>query len=121
MKPEIRNLTGHPVVLKGADSEYVEIPPDSIGKSWLETEDSIEATIDVGGVSINVTRISNAGIVGLPPFQPGVLLLVSKYVIMESNRGDLITPFKLVRNQKGDVVSAGGVRMNERSRSLWIR
>lgn len=116
---KIRNLTPHPINIG-----MLTIPPDQAGPARCEesAKPTIGQSIVHDGVTIPVKNIKahkvvslyndpagvtvQSRVIGLPPKEDGVFLIVSRAVAMDvaDIRDDILIPGDQVRDQNGRVV-----------------
>jgi hypothetical protein len=99
----IRNLTPHPVVVRRDGLLVAEIPSSGIARATQHDE-------PIGAIDgIPIIRATYGPTVGLPPPQPGVLLIVSLVTAQAAAREgrtttDLLVPSQPVRDEQGRVI-----------------
>ena len=102
------NLTPHKVTLATPDGELTVEPSGQVARvSEIYTHlDEIE----VGGVRVPFGHVSYSAIEGLPDPEPGALYIVSRPVADKAaTRSDLVVPYRLVRDEQGQVIGAAGL------------
>lgn len=106
---EFINLTPHPIVFvgKGGDTKTIK-PSGDVAR--VSANDKLVDTID--GIDIYTT--SYGSVSGLPSPSSDVGYIVSGLVRAAlPNRKDLFSPAKLIRNNSGQVIGAGGLSKNK--------
>lgn len=100
----IRNLTPHPVVVRGiAFAPEGACPRCSVNRTQVDL-------IRHNGVDIPVTRSVFGAVEGLPAQEAGTILIVSRLVADACpDRSDLFFPDDLVRDDQGRVIGANSL------------
>lgn len=104
------NLTPHPLNVKTADGEYITIPPSGdVARVVYDRLPPEQVRIDGHEISISVAGAPRE-IIGLPEPEEGVVLIVAKAVSdAVPNRGDLMSPGRLIRDEDGTVIGCDGL------------
>ena len=100
----IENYTPHALNIYQGDTVVATIPSVGLARVVMAPpEDTGHVVITENGTSVPIFRTRATGVVtGLPAPRPGVWLAVSKMTTdAEPDRGDLLIPDDLVRNEKG--------------------
>ena len=97
------NLTPHSVTLIGNERTLTVPPSGTVAR--CATDRRVVDTIVVDGVVIPVTATTMGDIEGLPPAEPGTLLIVSRVVAEAAReRTDLVIPDDTVRDEQGRII-----------------
>lgn len=104
------NLTPHPLNVKTADGEYITIPPSGdVARVVYDRLPPEQVRIDGHEISISVAGAPRE-IIGLREPEEGVVLIVAKAVSdAVPNRGDLMSPGRLIRDEDGTVIGCDGL------------
>lgn len=126
----LRNLTPHPVTLVLVSGETVTLPPEGTaprvedtgrqtwdciahvdgGWEWVTADPVDEDDRVLDSVPLYEVRPGDGDVVGLPDEEPDTYLIVSRLVAeAATDRGDLLYPYDLVRDEQGRVVGAQGL------------
>lgn len=101
---KIINLTPHEVKIQTQGTEMV-IPPCGTVARCAITE---KIVYEINGIPIYRTEAGK--VEGLPEPENETLYIVSQMVANAAkNRGDLVYPHKLIRNEKGEVVGCSAL------------
>ena len=119
----LKNLTPHPITIVRRDGTTVTIAPEAIPARV--SEQTTEMPVHAYDVPLLFTQA--VGVIGLPPREPGVVLIVSRMVLDAADRADLVSPGTLVRDAQGRVtgcasliVSSAFVReVTSNARAAW--
>ena len=101
------NLTPHSLTLVG-DNGTLTVPPSGSIARLAVTRTALDS-IAIDGVSLPVNLPVMGGIIGLPPAQAGVVIVVSALVAGAVNRADVYSPGNLLRDGAGNVIGAEGL------------
>jgi len=102
------NLTPHKVNLATPDGDLAVEPSGQVARV-SETYSHIDE-IEVGGIKVPYGHVSYLAVDGLPDPEPGVLYIVSRPVAERATgRDDLVVPYRLVRDEQGQVIGAAGL------------
>lgn len=103
---KIVNLTPHPIRLVANGIEH-RIPSSGVARVAV-------SDIEVGEADgIPLFRQEYGDVVGLPDPTPHTLYIVSAVVRAAlPQRGDLVSPARLIRDENGRVIGAGGLATN---------
>lgn len=107
-----RNLTPHSLNARTLDGDYVTIAPDARGAARVVYDRLPPEQTRIDGHEIAVTVAGPVrGIVGLPDPDDNIVLIVSRAVADAAppNRGDLMSPGRLIRDEDGNVVGCDGL------------
>lgn len=98
------NLTPHAINFVSHAGEHVSLPPAGT-VARVETSESSDGVVDVEGCEIEVGRILDLGVVGLPPEDGEAMFVVSRVVAQAApERRDLLFPLDLLRDESGTVM-----------------
>mgnify|MGYP001358469749 CR=1 FL=1 len=101
---KIRNLTPHPVMVRG-----ITFPAEGACPRCSVNRTQVDL-IRHNGVDIPVTRSIFGAVEGLPAHEAGTILIVSRLVADACpDRGDLYFPDDLVRDSDGKVIGANSL------------
>lgn len=107
-----RNLTPHPLNVKTAGGDYITLPPapDWAARVVYDTSPPEQTRIDGHEVMVSVAGPVRE-IIGLPDPDDNIVLIVSKAVADAAppNRGDLMSPGRLIRDEDGNVIGCDGL------------
>jgi hypothetical protein len=97
----IRNMTPHPVAIyvNGMKEDPLVIPPDPEGPIRLACD--VESVGMQDGVRL--VSFTYGEPFGVPPEEPGTLLIVSLLVMKALRREDMVVPSSLIRGPSGEV------------------
>ena len=106
-----RNLTPHALYVKALDGTYITIAPDERGAARVIYDRLSPEQCRIGGHEVSVAVAGPVReIIGLPESEEGVVLIVAKAVSDAApNRGDLMSPGKLIRDEDGTVIGCDGL------------
>lgn len=106
------NLTPHALNVKTTNGDYITLPPSSNGPARVvyDTLPPEQTRIDGHEVAVTVAGPVRE-IIGLPDPDDNVVLIVSKAVsdVAPPNRGDLMSPGRLIRDEDGNVIGCDGL------------
>ena len=104
-----RNLTPHPLVLLPEGGEPIVLAPDPAGPARVST--TSVPVIGAPEAPVPVVMTAWGAISGVPPYEPGTILIVSRIVreaivAQRATRPDVMVPHDLVRDAEGRVIGA---------------
>lgn len=105
------NLTPHPLNIRALNGACVTIAPDERGAPRVVYDRLPPEQVQIAGHEISVA-VAGAPreIIGLPEPEEGVVLIVAKAVSDAApNRGDLMSPGRLLRDAEGKVIGCDGL------------
>ena len=95
----ILNCTPHPINFEASNGDVTEFP-----YSGIVPRVSMEYTeMDVDGILFS--RPKYGEVIGLPKYEEGTYLIVSRMLATACNRSDLIVPCKFKRDHNGAIQS----------------
>lgn len=108
--PRWRNLTDHPVVIISDGKRAVLAPDGQVAR--VEIAHPIVGYTAVANVVVPVMSLHQKSVMGLPPYNPEVNLIVSRFVARAaSNRPDVYCPGPLIRKEGGEIDGTRGLVM----------
>ena len=105
------NLTPHALQVKSLDGEMITILPDAEGPARVIYDHLPPEQVTIGGSEVAVAVAGPVKeIIGLPEPQPDMVFVVAKAVSDAApNRGDLMSPGRLLRDAEGKVIGCDGL------------
>ncbi len=103
----IINLTPHSLTLVGENGTLTVPASGSIARLTV-TRTALDSIV-IDGVSLPINLPVMGEIVGLPPMETGIILVVSALVAGAANRADVMSPGNLLRDGVGNVIGAEGL------------
>lgn len=98
------NCTPHDINVMDDDNNIILTIPTSGTLIRVSQSTIPDGSMNVNGVEIPVTSNTYGDVVGLPPQQDDVILIVSAMVANASNRSDLALVNESVRDDKGRII-----------------
>ena len=99
----IRKLTSHPVAVLLVDGSTVTLPPYGPVPRAAQKDEPV-GSVELQRQAVPVVRSTYGQVVGLPPAEPGVFLVVSSLVAQAAlERDNLLVPAGPVRDEQGRV------------------
>lgn len=105
------NLTPHALKVRTLDESTITIAPDERGAARVVYDRLPPEQVQINGHEVAVA-VAGAPreIIGLPEPEEGVVLIVAKAVSdAVPNRGDLMSPGRLIRDEDGTVIGCDGL------------
>lgn len=100
----VRNLTRHAVVVLDDDRVLASFPPSG-QEARLRERVGTRPAVTLDEVAIPTVSVAYESIVdGLPPYQEGTVLVVSRVLAAAVSRTDLYFPHEEVRNATGGII-----------------
>lgn len=78
--------------------------------AWIGMTDKPDGEVYLDGAPIAITKTTYGEPNPLPPFQEGVLYIVSTLYRTQSPRSDLVSPGRLVRDEFGNILGCVGLQ-----------
>ena len=100
---EVRNLTGHEVVVIGDDGRK-EVVPNVQERVKVASRARTIDYVMVGEIRVPILELSEQALISLPTIGGGDLFVVSGIVAAYGRRADLVVPSRQVRDSRGRVV-----------------
>ena len=106
-----RNFTPHSLNVRALDGAVVVIPPSGDGPARVVYDRLPPEQVNIAGHEIAITVAgSPREIIGLPEPEESIVLIVAKAVSDAApNRGDLVSPGRLIRDEDGIVIGCDGL------------
>lgn len=96
------NLTGHDLIIRDEEDNTTKL--QSYGRARVESDMALFHTEEYEGVKVDVLRVTEQRITGLPQPEPETYYIVSGIVASAARREDVVAPSRVKREEGGRVV-----------------